>query len=143
MQSFIIRSVLILAILVPASAFAWGGAYPGCAQADIVVGNQIWAACNAVSRSEGSDAFSGWFGWGQTVPLLVSENGRTSLYEGVMRAPRSGFDWSRGPCASGYRIPTRYEWEEVILSARRNGTSVSALLSLPRNGARMVNRDKK
>lgn len=42
--------------------------------------------------------------------------------------------WNVGPCATGYRLPTRGEWETVQTYARYNNTSVANLLSLPRNG---------
>jgi hypothetical protein len=130
--------------LIPVSYAAWSQSYPGCGAWDIIVGEQIWASCNAVGRGEGSDNFSGWFGWGQTLPILTSINGRSTLYEGITRAKSSSTtDWSRGPCASGYRIPTRYEWEDVILNARRNNSSVATLLKLPLNGAKLITRDKK
>ncbi len=137
-------SVLFLTLLLlPYASFAnWGDAYPGCANADITIGDQVWASCNAVSRSEGSDLLSGWFLWGQTLPTMLSKNGATKLYEEILRST-SRSDFTRGPCATGYRIPTRYEWESIIFTSRRNGSTVAAILSLPLNGSRVITRDAK
>ncbi len=35
--------------------------YPGCTSADIVIGGQIWASCNALDRNQGSTKKTGWF----------------------------------------------------------------------------------
>lgn len=35
--------------------------YPGCSQADIIIGGQIWASCNTIDRNAGSTEKSGWF----------------------------------------------------------------------------------
>ena len=46
-----------------------------------------------------------------------------------------------GPCAKGYHVPNRGEWEVAIYSARLNNTPVAALLGLPYNGGYRTFRD--
>ena len=40
-----------------------------------------------------------------------------------------------GPCANGYRLPTRGEWETLQSYARAGNTTISSLISLGQNGA--------
>ena len=108
--------------------------YPGCSQADIVIGGQIWASCNALDRNVGSTAKTGWFFAGDRESSFTSYNGTNTALEWMGKQTRES-SWTVGPCASGYRLPTRGEWETLQSYARANGTSIASLISLEQNGA--------
>ena len=57
--------------------------------------------------------------------------GNSLAWQGVQTRSSS---WTHGPCASGYRLPTRGEWETAIWYARQNGVTLASLLSLSYNG---------
>lgn len=42
---------------------------------------------------------------------------------------------SIGPCATGYRLPTRGEWETLQSYARAGSTTIASLISLGQNGS--------
>jgi len=46
-----------------------------------------------------------------------------------------------GPCAKGYRLPTRGDFETTIYYSRLNNTTVASLLALPQNGGYKSYRD--
>lgn len=107
--------------------------YPGCGQADILIGGQIWASCNVLTKNTGSNDKSGWFFARDTKSSFVSYNGLWAPLEWKWKV-KTTTSWSQGPCANGYHIPSRWDWETALYYARLNGTSVSNLLNLPRNG---------
>lgn len=107
--------------------------YPGCSGADILIGGQIWASCNALSKNIGSTEKSGWFFAKDLKSSFVSYNGIGAPLEWKGKATSTN-SWFQGPCAKGYRLPTRGDWETVIYYARLNGTSVTNLINLPKNG---------
>ncbi len=107
--------------------------YPGCGQADIIIGGQIWASCNVYSKSTGSNEKSGWFFAKDSKASFVSYNGLWAPLEWKWKV-KSMSSWYRGPCANWYRIPSRWDWETALYYARLNKTSVSNLLNLPTNG---------
>ena len=115
--------------------------YPGCSRADIVIGGQTWASCNALGRRTGSDTTSGWFFPGDMYPVYESANGIGSIMNWKGRT-LVGRSWTLGPCAVGYRLPTRGEWETAIASARQNNVLLATLLNLPYNGGFYGYRDR-
>jgi len=118
-----------------------GSRYPGCSRSDIVVGGQTWASCNAQTRRVGSDTVSGWFFSGDMYSVYESSNGigNTLTWKGRSLVGRS---WTLGPCAPGYRLPTRGEWETAVFYARQNNVLLASLLSLPYNGGLYGYRDR-
>ncbi len=107
--------------------------YPGCGQADIVIGGQVWAACNVADRSNGSNSISGWFFANDLAASFASYNGQWARLEWQGKVVPVA-NWWDGPCSSGYRLPTRNEWETALYYARQNSVSVATLLHLPENG---------
>ncbi len=107
--------------------------YPGCGASDIIIGGQAWASCNATSRSNGTPGRSGWFFANDMYPTFMSSNGENTRLEWLGKVLPVAVWWD-GPCADGYRLPTRGEWETATYYARQNNTSITNLLSLPRNG---------
>lgn len=107
--------------------------YPGCSNPDIVIGGQIWSSCNALNKNLWSPEKSGWFFAKDAKASFISYNviGAPLEWQGKVTNSQS---WMQGPCARGYRLPSRYDWETIMYYARLNGTSVSTLLNLPRNG---------
>jgi hypothetical protein len=82
----------------------------------------------------GSDDRSGWFFANDMYSSFVGYNGLGNRIEWQGKViPES--NWNDGPCAEGYRLPTRGEWETARYYARLNNTSLKSLLSLPLNGA--------
>lgn len=108
--------------------------YPGCTNNDILIGGQMWAACNAADWYRGSDAVSGWFFHGERYPSFQSENDAQKIPARTTHNDQLR-SWSYGPCAAGYRLPTRFEWETAHRYAQSNGISVATLLDLPYNGS--------
>lgn len=107
--------------------------YPGCGRSDIIIGWQAWAACNSAYDSKGSPSVSGWYFANDLSPSFVSANGQGNRLEWQGKVFSSA-NWGDGPCANGYRLPTRGEWETALYYARLNNTSLSAMLNLPNNG---------
>ncbi|MFZ2255469.1 MAG: hypothetical protein WAW59_04225 [Patescibacteria group bacterium] len=108
--------------------------YPGCNKANILIGGQEWAGCNSTDRNTSAYNQSGWFFGGDTQSSFLSYNGMGNSLAWQGRQTRST-SWTYGPCADGYRLPTRGEWETAIYYARQNGTSLASLLSLSYNGS--------
>lgn len=131
--------LLGLAMALALPAFTW--AYPGCGYGDVIVGGQVWAGCNATAKAKGSDVKSGWFFAGDMKPSFLSQNGLSTRLEFQGKNAFSDSVWTTGPCAKGYRLPTRGEWETAIYYARLNGVSVASLLDLPMNGGYRAYRD--
>ncbi len=118
----------------PTAPISYFSSYPGCSRSDIVIGGQTWAACNAYDRNTGSDGRSGWFFANDMYASFVGYNGLGNAVEWQGKSiPESS--WGDGPCARGYRLPTRSDWETARYYARLNNTSLSSLLNLPLNGA--------
>jgi hypothetical protein len=69
------------------------GTYPGCSAADIVIGGQIWASCNALDRNVGSTAKSGWFFAGDRESSFTSYNGSNTALEWMGKQTRES-SWS-------------------------------------------------
>lgn len=109
------------------------GVYPGCNKSNIIIGGQQWAACNATDKGTSSSNQSGWFFGGDTQSSFLSYNGMGNSLAWQGRQTRST-SWTYGPCADGYRLPTRGEWETAIYYARQNGVSLATLLGLSYNG---------
>jgi hypothetical protein len=117
----------------PRESYSIFSAYPGCNAPDIIVGGQQWASCNLKTRTIGASDRSGWFFPNDLYETFASYNWLGTRLEWQGKTlPIS--NWWDGPCASGYRIPTRSEWETALYYARLNNTSVANLLSLPQNG---------
>lgn len=114
--------------------------YPGCSRTNILIGGQEWAGCNATDRSASAVDQSGWFFGGDAQSSFISYNGMGNTLSWQGRQTRAQ-SWTQGPCASGYRLPTRGEWETAIYYARLGGTSLASLLSLPYNWAYYGYRD--
>ncbi len=108
--------------------------YPGCSSPDIVIGGQIWASCNALDRNEGSTTKSGWFFAGDREASFVAYNANNTALEWMWKQTRES-SWNKWPCATGYRLPNRGEWETLQSYARANESSIADLISLPQNGA--------
>jgi hypothetical protein len=106
--------------------------YPGCSSADIVIGGQIWASCNAVDRNAGSTNRSGWFFAGDTQSTFTAYNGSNATLEWMGKQTQAGA-WTTGPCASGYRLPNRGEWEVLQSYARANSSTIANLIGLQSN----------
>lgn len=134
MRKFLLLA-FCLSLIVPLSTFA----YPGCSYSDIIVGWQAWASCNSLSKNKGSTTKSGWFSAGDTVSTFLSNNGVGSRLE--FQRKTSPTDIYTGPCAKGYRVPNRGEWEVAIYYSRLNNVSLSRLLNLPYNGGYRIFRD--
>ena len=64
------------------------GTYPGCSAADIVIGGQIWASCNALDRNVGSTAKSGWFFAGDRESSFTSYNSSNAALEWMSKQTR-------------------------------------------------------
>jgi hypothetical protein len=116
------------------------GRYPGCNNPDIIIGGQIWASCNALDKNTGSDNKSGWFFARDSRSSFIGYNGFGARLEWAGKV-YPDTNWTNGPCADGYRIPTRSEWETAMYYARLNGVSLNTLLTLPTNGSYRGNRD--
>lgn len=110
------------------------GTYPGCSAADIVIGGQIWASCNALDRNVGSTTKSGWFFAGDRESSFTSYNSSSAALEWMGKQTRES-SWNIWPCATGYRLPNRGEWETLQSYARAGSTTVASLISLSQNGA--------
>jgi uncharacterized protein (TIGR02145 family) len=108
--------------------------YPGCSAPDIVIGGQIWASCNALDRNAGSIDKSGWFFAGDRESSFTSYNSANSTLEWMGKQTRES-SWNVGPCAPGYRLPNRSEWETLQSYARAGNTTISNLISLKQNGS--------
>ena len=67
-------------------------------------------------------------------PYYTSANGIGATLGEYRRFSRPK-GWTVGPCAFGYRLPTRGEWETALLAARVNNVSISRMLALPYNGS--------
>jgi hypothetical protein len=128
------KLLLILALLFPMATFA----YPWCGP-DIILGGQIWAPCNSMTKGKWGFERSGWFFAGEKFPVYSSYNEWNDLTPETRNRAKDTKIW---PCAKGYRIPTRGEWETALWYARLNNTNISLLLSLPRNGGYEVYRDR-
>ena len=107
--------------------------YPGCGRSDIIIGGQSWASCNVAESSNGSSSVSGWFFANDLRASFLSSNGQGTRLEWQGKVIPVA-NWGDGPCASGYRLPTRGEWETALYYARQNSVSVTTLLNLPQNG---------
>lgn len=118
---------------IPSSPISIYSSYPGCARSDILIGGQVWAGCNALDRNIGSNDRSGWFFANDLQSSFASYNGQGQRLEWQGKViPQA--NWGDGPCAPGYRLPSRSEWETVRMYARQNNTNVAGLLGLPQNG---------
>ena len=106
--------------------------YPGCSSADIIIGGQIWASCNALDRNAGSTAKSGWFFAGDVQSTFTSYNGSNTTLEWMGKQTQTSA-WTTGPCAPGYRLPNRGEWEVLQSYARANSSTIANLISLQSN----------
>lgn len=62
--------------------------YPGCGTADIIIGGQIWASCNALDRNIGSTNRSGWFFAGDAQSTFTSYNSSSATLEWVGKQTR-------------------------------------------------------
>lgn len=134
MKSFFL-SLFVASLVLPLSTFA----YPGCSTSDLMIGGQVWSSCNSLTKNKGSEQKSGWFMAGDKLPTFLSYNGWGSRLEFQRKVSQT--DRYSGPCASGYRVPTRGEWETAIYYARLNGVTLASLLSLPHNGSYRAFRD--
>jgi hypothetical protein len=59
----------------PTTTIAPFSSYPGCSRSDIIIGGQVWAACNAEDRRRGSDSRSGWFFANDMYSSFIGYNG--------------------------------------------------------------------
>lgn len=69
---------------VPTSGYTYtqyNPGYPGCGRADIIIGGQIWAACNVAGGSNGATGVSGWFFANDLRASFVSANGQNTRLE--------------------------------------------------------------
>jgi hypothetical protein len=114
--------------------------YPGCNSADIIIGGQIWASCNALDRNAGSTSKSGWFFAWDSQSTFVSNNGSNTTLEWQGKQTQTSA-WTTGPCASGYRLPNRGEWETLQSYARANSSTISSLIGLQSNWAYQASRN--
>lgn len=137
MRQYLLLTLAVLTLAVSSDALA----YPGCDRADILVGGQIWAGCNATTQSRGSSVQSGWFQVGDKAPLFLSYNGIGQRLAFQKKVRTQDWGWTVGPCAKGYRLPTRGDFETAIYYSRLNNTSLSSLLSLPQNGSYKTYKD--
>jgi hypothetical protein len=117
------------------------GRYPGCNNADIIIGGQRWASCNVLDKNTGSDAKSGWFFARDSYASFIGYNGFWARLEWMRKVYPDNNNWNEGPCAEWYRIPTRSEWETANYYARLNGVSINNLLNLPTNWSYKWNKD--
>lgn len=130
----------IIYIYQPTNYTSYQSKYPGCNNADIIIGGQVWASCNALDKNIGSDSRSWWFFARDSRATFAGYNGFGGRLEWLGKVT-SDSNWTEGPCATGYRLPTRGEWETALYSARLNGVSLANLLNLPTNGGYRANRD--
>lgn len=139
---FSMRTILLLVLtvfsLVP---FAHTYAYPGCDRSDILIGGQVWAGCNAMTQSKGSSEKSGWFFAGDKYASFIAYNGIDQRLSFQGKYKPQDWGWTVGPCARGYRLPNRWDFETAIYYSRLNGTSLAWLLVLPENGGYRTYRD--
>lgn len=115
--------------------------YPGCSKDDLYIGGQIWASCNSLDRNSGSDFYSGWFYNGAMYAAYSSNNGKNNTLYTQDKNFTNIRNWTFWPCANGYRLPTRWEWETAQNYARNNNTTIARLLNLPYNGWYMAYKD--
>lgn len=137
MRKLLLLTLAFVAILPFSNTFA----YPGCDRADVIIGGQIWAGCNATTQSKSSSVKSGWFLAGDKTASFLSYNGFDQRLEFKGKYKTQDWGWTVGPCARGYRIPTRGDFETAIYYSRLNNTSVASLLALPQNGGYRTYRD--
>ena len=119
---------------------SFSSTYPGCSTADIVIGGQIWASCNALDRNVGSTTRSGWFFAGDTQSTFTSSNGYNTSLEWMGKQSMTSA-WTTGPCASGYRLPNRGEWETLQAYARANNSTITSIVGLQSNWAYQASRN--
>jgi hypothetical protein len=77
---------------------------------------------------------TGWFFAGDRESSFTSNNGSSTALEWMGKQTRES-SWNVGPCATGYRLPTRSEWETLQSYARAGSTSIASLISLGQNGS--------
>lgn len=114
--------------------------YPWCTARDIVIGNQVWASCNALDTNKGSSSRSGWFFAGDTQSTFESYNAANAVLEwaGWQRRTKS---WKIGPCAESYRLPTRSDWITLQSYANANKKSIANIINLPLNAGYIATRN--
>lgn len=137
MRKFLLLILSIMALLPLTQTYA----YPGCDRADIIVGGQVWAGCNSTTQSKGSSARSGWYFAGDKSASFLSYNGIDQRLDFQGKYKSQDWGWTVGPCARGYKIPTRSDYETAIYYSRLNTTSLASLLALPENGGYKSYRD--
>ncbi len=135
------KLLLLLLALVPLFTLSDALAYPGCTRSDILVWGQVWAGCNATTQSKGSSERSGWFFAGDKSASFLSYNGIDQRLAFQWKGKIQDWWWTVGPCARGYRIPTRGDYETAIYYSRLNSTPLASLLLLPENGGYKAYRD--
>ncbi len=135
------KLLLLILTLASIASFSDVLAYPGCDRADIIIGGQVWAGCNATTQSKGSSVKSGWFFAGDKTASFLSYNGFDQRLEFQGKYKRQDWGWTVGPCARGYHLPTRGDFETSIYYSRLNNTTLASLLRLPQNGGYKTYRD--
>jgi hypothetical protein len=137
MRKYLALVLALLSLFLAQEALA----YPGCSRADIIIGGQVWAWCNATTASKGSSEKSGWFFAGDKSASFLSYNGWNQRLSFQWKVKTQDWWWTVGPCARGYRIPTRGDYETAIYYSQLNSVTLASLLTLPENGGYRTYRD--
>lgn len=84
--------------------------YPGCNKPNIIIGKQIWSACNVGSTvsGTGSESFGDYFAFWVGTNLKSVDRKNYSLIKKYKWVEKD--QWV---CASNYHIPNLTEWQEL------------------------------
>ncbi len=137
MRTLLLLPLVLISFIPLAQTFA----YPGCDQSDILIGGQVWASCNATAQSKGSSAKSGWFFAGDKSPSFIAYNGVDQRLSFQGKNRKQDWWWTVGPCAKGYKLPTRGDFETAIYYSELNNIALARLIALPENGGYRTYRD--
>ncbi|EKD44512.1 MAG: hypothetical protein ACD_71C00114G0010 [uncultured bacterium (gcode 4)] len=95
--------------------------YPGCDKSDIKIWNQIWSSCNIGSNKAGTWTES----YGKSIVFWsdkwFKEFNLVELY--MHQEDALGWKNKQGPCANGYNIPSKKDWDTLFYNLNCNSFS--------------------